>query len=175
MAAKGRKAKQDLPSDTRSRNERYDDHLAEYELRNSAGHVLATRDFSARIVRKGDRAEHVRGCELVRKGEVVELPIDRDANGEQGAGVVAWLRADGYFEPTEDALTDAPLDDPHHGTMTSREAEAERVKHIEPRKGQVLTITRGELESIVGAAVATALAAKPAPAPKTPAPAPAAA
>ena len=157
-----RKQKVERPSDTRSRKERFEDYLAEYQSMNSTGHVKALKTFAARIHRKGDQAEHVRGVETVRVGDVVSIPIDRDENAEQGAGVVAWMRAAGKFEPTDEPYSEPPLDDLYHGTMTTREAFIEEHKHDAADPDARLTLTRGELQSLVGAAVAEAMKASPA-------------
>ena len=153
------------PKEVRDRNELFEEYEAHYQRSNSAGKVKAgPKGFSAIVIRKGDDHDQIRGCEYVNPGDVVQLPIDRAEGSYQSPGAVAWMRATGQFEPTQEAMTDPPLDDVYHGTMTTAEAHAVKTANAPKDPGELMTITRGQIQDIVAAAVAQALSGQAAPA-----------
>lgn len=140
------------------KKELFDTYLREYENANSTGRVIAgPRGFNARVIRKGDGPSHVRASEFVEPGHVVEVPIDRDPNGLQGASTAAWMRLEGMFEPTTEALTEPPEDDTYHGTLGTREVNARRQAAAiadGTAADEVMTIKRGDIQAMIAAAVA---------------------
>ena len=151
------------PSDLRERNERFDDYCQEYATARSTGPVVALRTFSARVVRAHDEADQSRGVEMVAKGDIVDVPIDRGEDSVQGANVVAFMRVNGDFEPAPgEDLTEPPDDDIFHGHLTTDEVTRQRKRAAAlagEDDGEQMTITKGELKDLVAGAVAAALQA----------------
>ena len=151
------------PRELRERSEAFDEYREEYLTSRSTGKVIALRPFSARVIRKGDQPDQVRGVELVAKGQVVEIPIDRGEDAVQGAATVAYMRVNGDFAPTKREATNPPDDDEFHGTKTTDQVTRER-KHAAAlageQDGEQMTLTRGELKDLVAAAVEQAMKGK---------------
>ena len=154
------KKKVDTVRDAREQRERFEDYVQEYQGARAPARVKALRGFNAVVVRKGDTAEQVRGSEYVAPGDVVDVVIDNEG-GVQDSSIIAWMRARGDFEPTADAHTDAPDDDVYHGTMTTADVNAARLRtYLESDEGDddAVSMTKGELKGIVAGAIRHALA-----------------